>query len=281
MLAVVLIVVAVGMLLFPPGYRPRNATRRSTCQSNLKQCAQALKMYCDDYNGMMPSSYLIHRSNRWNRQDCIAFCTRLCTGDPKSPVDGYPGAKRATWPQVLCDNMRNKEIMWCPSDPADHRGRDPVVSYWFKPAMDRAWYGCPDPKRTMADYGYESDQVVFFEYSGWHYQDRRGLRAPGDGGNVEVNASFIDTHVKKMTIPACGPPNYINSPSGMTRAYSPSTTTAAWIPVRAPRSPTKRALCRSAPNPAGASTRPRTTTSCSSVLHGRGVRAPAEPLRSL
>ncbi len=216
-LAVVLIVVAVGMFAFPYGYRPRNGARRSTCQSNLKQCAQALKMYCDDFNGMMPSSYLINRSNRWNRQDCIKFCTQLCSG----PGSNYPGTNRVTWSQVLYDDMRNKGIMWCPSDPVDREGRHPTVSYWFKPAMDRAWYGCPKPKRKMADCGYESEQIAFFEHRGWHYQDQGGLRAPHGGIPVEINASFVDTHVEKITIPGSGPPNYVTSPAGITGPYSP------------------------------------------------------------
>jgi hypothetical protein len=211
--AVVAVLVVLAIVVLPAFA----TSRRSPCQSNLKQCAQALKMYCDDFDGMMPSSYLIHRSSHWNRQDCIKFCTQLCSG----PGANYPGTNRATWSQVLYENMRNKDIMFCTSDLVDRRARDVTVSYWFKPAMDRAWYGCPKPRRRMADYGYESDQIAFFERCGWHYQDQGGLRAPKGGNNVEINASFMDSHVEKIAIPASGPPNYVNSPAGMTRAYAP------------------------------------------------------------
>jgi len=216
LLVVIAIIAILAAILFPVFARAREAARRSTCQSNLKQCAQALKMYCDDYDNTMPSSILC--ANPISAAGYQTFGCKLCTAAASDPTNGFPGTNRITWPQMLYDSMRNKDIMWCPSDSTDHSGANATVSYWYKWANDFAW---SQNKKKASDYGYESDQIAFYEYKGWHFQDQNGLRAPTGGVNVEVNASFIDTHVKKITIPASGPAAYASTPAGATSNNEP------------------------------------------------------------
>ncbi len=184
------ILFVVAAVLFPVCIRDGDCSHRATCQSNLKQCAQALKMYSDDYDGQMPSSYLISRSKRWNSPDFLMFATRLGEYPPRS------NRKHTIW-QVLYDNMKNNDIQWCPSDEADHADPRARTSYWYKLANDKAWYGigCSKPRRSMQDYAYESDQIAFYEHKGWHFGDTKGLH-----NNVQVNASFVDTHVEVIVI---------------------------------------------------------------------------------
>ena len=196
LLVVIAIIAILAAILFPVFARAREAARRSTCQSNLKQCAQALKMYCDDFDGTMPSSVIANGGTAASPPpQYTTFGCTLCAGGQNA----FPSTVRLTVWEMLYDNMRNKDIMWCPSDSQDHLVANAQTSYFYKYANDFAWNYTANPKKKMSDYGYESDQIAFYEWKGWHYEDQGGLKA-----GSECNASFIDTHVEKITIPSSG-----------------------------------------------------------------------------
>lgn len=213
LLVVIAIIAILAAILFPVFARAREAARKSSCQSNLKQCAQALKMYTDDYDGTLPSSALVAGGNSQpSAANYQNFGCRLGATFPPTNV-------RQTWPQVLYDNMRNKDIMFCPSDSVDRTptgalNNSPVLSYWMKYAIDRAWMQDMG-KRKMGDYGYESDQIAFFEYKGWHFNDQSGIR---DG--VMLNMAFMDTHVASLTVKD-GPTTAAVVPGAATQLVEP------------------------------------------------------------
>ena len=221
LLVVIAIIAILAAILFPVFARAREAARKATCQSNLKQCAQALKMYTDDYDGTMPSSYLhtaaLTGAAYTTGANFTEFGTQLC-------IDGrYPPLANAkkTWAQVLYDNMRNKDIMFCPSDSANHDGiGNPIVSYWYKYALDRAWWEPLVKKQKMGDCAFESDQIAFYESTGWHFNDQTYLHA-----GLQINASFLDTHVETILLPsqalAAGDPNKKVTPADASTAYEP------------------------------------------------------------
>lgn len=184
-------IVIMVALIVAPLMPPHEYARKSICQSNLKQCAQALKMYSDDYDGRLPSSYLISRAKRWNAPDFLTFATKL------GEYPAKPTRKHGIW-QVLYDNIRNKDVMWCPSDTVDHADQHARTSYWYKLANDKAWYGigCEAPRRSMGDYQFESDQIAFYEHVGWHFGDTSGMLKNG----VQINAAFMDTHIETIVI---------------------------------------------------------------------------------
>lgn len=192
--------IALGMallyVLFPPIGRPRQAIRKSKCLGNLKNIAQALVLYADEYNGQLPSSYLVSHSKKWNARDARIFCSGLGTFPPRL------GTHKQTWPQVLYDRMGSPNIIFCPSDAADAAR----PSYWYKLANDKAWYGigCKAPRRSMSDYAYESDQIAFYEHCGWHFGDDSGRVKNG----VQYDMAFMDTHVATilLTNATCGDP---------------------------------------------------------------------------
>ena len=211
LLVVIAIIAILAAILFPVFARAREAARKSSCQSNLKQCAHALKMYTDDYDGTLPSSALVAGGNSQpSAANYQNFGCRLGATFPPTNV-------RQTWPQVLYDNMRNKDIMFCPSDSVDRTptgalNNSPVLSYWMKYAIDAAW---ANGYKKMGDYGFESDQIAFFEYKGWHFNDQSGVR---DG--VMYNMAYMDTHVETKTLVE-GPPTAVTAPSGATASYEP------------------------------------------------------------
>ena len=186
---VAIIFLVLAAIMFPMLANTREPRGKAYCLNNLKQCAQALKLYADDYDGQMPSSYLVRNSKQWNKRDALYFCTKR--GKMPSTVD----SPRRTWAEALYNHMKSPDIVFCPKDEVDTEARNPTTSYWYKVANDKAWYGvgCKKPCRNVSDYGYESDQLAFYEHCGWHFGDTSGLK-----NGIRFNASFIDTHVETV-----------------------------------------------------------------------------------
>lgn len=192
MIIVSVIFLVVAAILFPC-FAPRcNGARKAFCLNNLKHCAQALKMYADDYNGQLPSSYLVSHSKTWDRADYRIFGQTL----GKFPPDEK--TRRVTWSQILYDHMKRPEIMFCPSDTVDKSDPLSHTSYWYKLANDKAWYGkgCRAPRRSRVDYAFEADQMAFYEHCGWHFGDNSGRLTNG----LQINNVYMDTHVETIMI---------------------------------------------------------------------------------
>ena len=184
------------------------AARKAYCLNCLKQYSQALRLYCDDYQGTLPSSILNTKTN--SRVD---FACKLS-------VDGnYPPVKGAkyTMSQMLCDYLKVPDRAMCPRDPAysqwPQAQNNPIASYWYKMAMDLAWTSPAVARRKIDDYGYPDQQIVFFEHSGWHVPitlfNRTGWSPDAEKGvrrGMVVNAAFMDTHVETMRVPEQGLP---------------------------------------------------------------------------
>jgi prepilin-type processing-associated H-X9-DG protein/prepilin-type N-terminal cleavage/methylation domain-containing protein len=84
LLSVIAIVAVVAAILFPVFARAREAARRGSCQSNLRQIGLAAGMYAQDYDGTYP---------------------------PESPHDRNRG-----WAAVLQPHIKNTQVLQCPSE---------------------------------------------------------------------------------------------------------------------------------------------------------------------
>lgn len=196
MVFAVVMVLVIAVVLFPVFFHERIPAGRSVCMSNLKQCGQALLLYADDNNSTLPSSRLVSHASTWSRKDYLTFGTK------RGRLPAEPGTVRRTWSQILYDYMRNKDIMFCPSDSVDKDGPNPTVSYWYKLANDKAWYGegCLSPRRRVSDFIVRHDdrfpeinQIAFYEHSSWHYSSdpKAGLK-----NGFCVNVVHMDTYVE-------------------------------------------------------------------------------------
>lgn len=224
LLVVIAIIAILAAILFPVFARAREAARKAKCLNNMKGVAFALKMYSDDYESTLPSSALATTpptaQSAANYQ--IFGCRLINIAYPAANQSIFPpnSAYKNTWPQVLYDSMRSKDIVFCPSDSVDQTpNTNPLVSYWYKWANDTAWGSLG--RRKMGDYGYESDQIAFFEYKGWHFGDQAGLK-----GGSQYNMAFMDTHVETIVLPGApgaSPPSAtpVVVPAGATGAVEP------------------------------------------------------------
>lgn len=189
---ILFVIAVVAAVLFPvlANIGHHQYPRKSYCQSNMKECAIALQTYWNDYDAHLPSSAVVSHSKKWNRSDFCAFATE------RGSVEPLPKQPK-TWYTLLYNCMKNKDICFCPSDSADHSNARSHVSYFWKAAIDKAWYGvgCAKPCRRESDFAYSAHQVVLYERSAFHEGKYNGLN---DG--VKINVAFLDTHVKNHTL---------------------------------------------------------------------------------
>ena len=229
LLVVIAIIAILAAILFPVFARAREAARKSSCQSNLKELALSVNMYHNDYDAMLPSSVLYQASGAtnppvWNDSVCALWAKiRGILPPPANPAPTQP----FSWPMVLYPYMKNKDIIWCPSDPtAGSNNAGDSVSYYWKAAVDCAWFGGPGSSppgpicRKEGDFDFPADQVIFWEHNGWHWGDT----AKGASEGVTMNMAFIDGHVAAKRIKMSGqggnpPPN---PPSPVSSAGEPA-----------------------------------------------------------
>jgi hypothetical protein len=209
---VFLFVFAIGAaIMFPVFARAREAARKSSCQANLKEIGTAIALYTSDHNGMLPSSYLYGGSKTWNKQNFSNFAKVSGDTTGTSPVK--------SWPMLARPYLKNKDVLLCPADPgySTSMSSQPgaTISYFWKAAMDRAWYGEGKHRyRKEADFAFPADQMVVYEHNGWHWGDA----SKGLTNGVTINCLFLDSHVAARRIQNSGYTEKENPPEPLPRS---------------------------------------------------------------
>lgn len=223
LLVVIAIIAILAAILFPVFARAREAARKSTCQSNLKECAIALQTYWNDYDATLPCSVPAGSTvgtgtSPGNDAGFALFSAGVGVLPPGTAGD--PRAFPVTWAQMLYNSIKSKDIMFCPSDSAD-RSPSPSqaydinytrVSYWWKMAIDVAWRHGALKCQKESDFGYNADQIVFYERAGFHSGAASGIK-----NGVQINVAYLDSHVKSVSVVNSTQPQnsttYVNDPT--------------------------------------------------------------------
>src|SRR5687768_15804658 len=109
LLVVIAIIAILAAILFPVFAQAREAARKASCQSNLKQLATAVMMYGQDYDEMYPKNEFVDQNGwgSWPQNHFMWSSTRI-TGPyikntgvfrcPSDSADVDPGITGATGP---------------------------------------------------------------------------------------------------------------------------------------------------------------------------------------
>lgn len=189
LLVVIAIIAILAAILFPVFARARETARKATCSSNLHECGIAITTYIGDYDSTMPSSAVVTGKLVATPADQSVFCAGTAGSPSVSP--------KVTWAQVIYDYVKNKDILFCPSDSNNSSNVGAAawsMSYWWKTAMDTAWFASPSSCKKESDFGYNADQVVLYEHSGFHTGETN-LKS-----GVQINMCFLDSHVKNHAL---------------------------------------------------------------------------------
>jgi prepilin-type N-terminal cleavage/methylation domain-containing protein len=211
LLVVIAIIAILAAILFPVFARAREAARKTSCISNMKQIGTAALMYCQDYDEQYADS----------RQSFDALDGAGCTAIGASP-GAYQGAAHITcwgirlyqpgtanttkvlagYPARLNPYIKNAAVFRCPSDnlvgrwiTGPERG-----SYYQRHAHD-TWAQLQNGLKQSTII--RPAQLAYFVEEAWH---GGGGNDPymwngADTGTKQVNAIFYDGHAKTMKVP--------------------------------------------------------------------------------
>ena len=208
LLVVVAIIAVIAAILFPVFAGVRERSRRTVCQSNLKQIAIAMQQYVQDNGGTYPLNV------RYEGQNCYA-----------------------EWPKAIFPYVKNIEVFRCPDHPRgdaepveDSVDQLPALDLDYEYDMARLNAILPGPPTlsvargnhevvlaapsaiwlNMETYWTDSEGVAHYfrevtPSCGRHF---RGITLHSGGGNY----SYLDGHVKWLTPEEAGEVECLNGP---------------------------------------------------------------------
>ncbi len=211
LLVVIAIIAILAAILFPVFAQAREAARKSSCSSNMKQMGLAMSMYVQDYDEKFPSVY-----------DDISY---------------GPGT-RIIWADKIRPYIKNRDIFKCPGGPSNvdltpaPPGAQPIDNVQGTRYLMNMVHGWGFPEGTAQDgnplqypvsdaqFIHPAETALIFEGSNawwchWHYSSSpwnqtvqinntdialRGVLGeyiyPRHQGGL--NVCFVDGHVKAM-----------------------------------------------------------------------------------
>jgi prepilin-type N-terminal cleavage/methylation domain-containing protein/prepilin-type processing-associated H-X9-DG protein len=163
LLVVIAIIAILAAILFPVFAKAREAARKATCQTHLKEMGLAFKMYMDENFDTVPSP--------------LAVATRQSSG----------------YMTYLDPFVKNKQIKNCPSDTTATAA---TSSYYIRGAIDSSNAAMTTPWKET-DFNWPAEQMVMFERGSFHWGN---ATIPPVAG-ATVNLFFLDGHVKALRLP--------------------------------------------------------------------------------
>ncbi|MDO8585692.1 MAG: DUF1559 domain-containing protein [Armatimonadota bacterium] len=179
---IVAILIAILAPVFP---KAREPARKPSCQGYLKELANAMSMYVEDWQGCFPVSGVA--------KDDLTFETKLKKNATAGPA--------TTWAGAIAEFVEHPDAYYCPSDA---NGRGSSISYYYKHAVNVA-------ARTgfaKEYFAFPAKQVMLYERQPFHW----GGGPIADG--ARINAAFVDGHVQTVGMKDVGPesePSYFNA----------------------------------------------------------------------
>ena len=173
LLVVIAIIAILAAILFPVFAKAREKARQSSCSSNHKQLSIAFTQYCQDYDEMMPRTYI-----------------------------AAGGTVAVRWPVAVTPYVKNLQIFNCPSGTAytvdvNNPGADESLSSGYSILFEgfRALAQIAKPAETILTGDGSNFRI---KPAGHSFESYATTRYPDYRHNEGANFSFVDGHVKWM-----------------------------------------------------------------------------------
>jgi prepilin-type N-terminal cleavage/methylation domain-containing protein/prepilin-type processing-associated H-X9-DG protein len=137
LLVVIAIIAILAAILFPVFAQAREAARKTSCVSNMKQIGLGLLMYAGDYDETLPWA-----ASNITTSDNFAWYQNI---EPyiKSGITRLPDGSFKQVPFYTCPSYQNSSVPLAPGDPAPPAKATPVRSYGVNsnlmPFMQSGW----------------------------------------------------------------------------------------------------------------------------------------------
>ena len=194
LLIVIAIIAILAAILFPVFARAREAARKTTCASNLRQIGVALELYVQDHDETFPDTgdtmLWMGRRWRWPLKPYLAYAAQR---NPAAPNDPNQSISNGT------------HILVCPSDQTAQQQWDSTsyaysAAFYHTPAQVNAMatpdlYTASSPpcvSQGLASVDQPAQKAVFAEWLSNHTTDKVGWWS-WDGSR---NYLFVDGHAK-------------------------------------------------------------------------------------
>jgi prepilin-type N-terminal cleavage/methylation domain-containing protein/prepilin-type processing-associated H-X9-DG protein len=176
LLVVIAIIAILAAILFPVFAQAREAARKTTCLSNLKQLGVGMLMYTQDY-------------------DSISVPWLLRNGPGGSGDQFDASGVSATWDRLIQPYVKSNAVLACPSDTGSDRRPNPGIgvvirSYTYPGSIGGGW--CPQgPPRAEAAIHKPAETVMLIERDSSGHQDKAFSTSGSQWqwGSVNDNAS--------------------------------------------------------------------------------------------
>ena len=222
LLVVIAIIAILAAILFPVFARAREAARKTSCLSNMKQIGLASLMYSQDYDESFPdsrvSTLLLDGSGATGPCDVIGASPGVYEGAEHIQCWGirlyYPGTGRTTkqlagYPLRLNPYIKNAQIFRCPSDSLVGRWIDGTErgSYYQRHAHDVWGVLVGNVKQSTL---VRPAQLAYYVEEFWHAGGADPYSwNPTNTGAKGANMTFYEGHVKFV------PVNFITGNNGI------------------------------------------------------------------
>lgn len=200
LLVVIAIIAILVAILFPVFTKAKKQAQATSCNSNMRQIAQAFMMYANDWNQCYPDQSSVSTPNAYVGKN--NYTSGIGTGW----IQGFSHRCKSDTLAVggmalpLMKYLKNMGVFKCPAQSKTLPDTFDLpyaynTTYFYKFALCYYASAYKHPVTTSSA-TYTSKVVMIYE-EGWHgdYKDPRQCASVYDGPTKRFNAIFLDCHV--------------------------------------------------------------------------------------
>ncbi|RYG33334.1 prepilin-type N-terminal cleavage/methylation domain-containing protein [bacterium] len=213
LLVVIAIIAILAAILFPVFAQAKEAAKKTTCLSNVKQLGTSMVLYLGDSDDTFPTV---------SREASMAISPvddygLMYTGEVYPTTAEQQEYLRLTSIGAQLNPYTKNNAMWvCPSDstakaeyPLGKRWTTYIYRLYFSLSQANISRGDTRYDRMYTTSFFESPAQSYIWSENWPYHDNRSIKRQDMGGNMgwspsaRMNLVFQDSHAKAMPVERC------------------------------------------------------------------------------